>query len=79
MLSSCAFRPVPRVTTTLPSLLLGGDPGSEGDRLLDLWKRAMSIPHVRGLTAGRSLLYPRDGDVERWVDAAVEIVHGGSS
>lgn len=62
--------------TTLPSLLLGGDPGSEGDRLLDLWRRAMAIPHVRGLTAGRSLLYPRDGDVERWVDAAVEIVHG---
>jgi len=62
--------------TTLPSLLLGGDPGSEGNRLLDLWRRAMAIPHVRGLTAGRSLLYPRDGNVERWVDAAVEIVHG---
>jgi DhnA family fructose-bisphosphate aldolase class Ia len=62
--------------TTLPSLLLGGDPGSEGDELLDLWRRAMRVPHVRGLTAGRSLLYPQDGDVERWVDAAVEIVHG---
>lgn len=61
--------------TTLPSLLLGGDPGSQED-LFDLWRRAMQIPHVRGLTAGRSLLYPRDGDVERWVDAAVEIVHG---
>lgn len=65
--------------TTLPSLLLGGDPRSAGDRLFDLWKRAMSIPHVRGLTAGRSLLYPRDGHVERWVDAAVEIVHEGPS
>ena len=62
--------------TTLPSLLLGGDPGSKGERLLDLWRRAMAIPHVRGLTAGRSLLYPADGDVERWVDAAVSIVHG---
>lgn len=62
--------------TTLPSLLLGGDPGSKGDRLLGLWRRAMAIPHVRGLTAGRSLLYPADGDVERWVDAAVSIVHG---
>lgn len=62
--------------TTMPSLLLGGDPGSQGDELLDLWRRAMRVPHVRGLTAGRSLLYPRDGDVERWVDAAVEIVHG---
>jgi hypothetical protein len=64
--------------TTLPSLLLGGDPGSKGEELLDLWRRAMEIPHVRGLTAGRSLLYPADGDVERWVDAAVEIVHGES-
>lgn len=62
--------------TTLPSLLLGGDPGAGGERLLDQWRRAMAIPHVRGLTAGRSLLYPRDGEVERWVDAAVEIVHG---
>jgi len=62
--------------TTLPSLLLGGDPGSKGERLLGLWRRAMAIPHVRGLTAGRSLLYPADGDVERWVDAAVSIVHG---
>ncbi|MDH4309929.1 MAG: hypothetical protein OEX04_20845, partial [Acidimicrobiia bacterium] len=26
--------------TTLPSLLLGGDPGSKGERLLDLWRRA---------------------------------------
>ncbi len=65
--------------TTLPSLLLGGDPGAGGAQLLDLWRRAMSIPHVRGLTAGRSLLYPADGNVERWVDSAVEIVHGGGS
>lgn len=31
---------------------------------------------MRGLTAGRSLLYPGDGDVERWVDVAATIVHG---
>lgn len=65
--------------TTLPSLLLGGDPGAKGEQLLELWRRAMHLPHVRGLTAGRSLLFPADGDVERWVDSAVEIVHGGAS
>ncbi len=65
--------------TTMPSLLLGGDPGTDSGRLFDLWRRAMSIPNVRGLTAGRSLLYPADGEVEHWVDAAVSIVHGGET
>ncbi len=63
--------------TTLPSLLLGGDPGSQGDRLLTRWRRAMEIPNVRGLTAGRSLLYPAGDQVERWVDEAAAIVHRG--
>lgn len=63
--------------TTLPSMLLGGDPGAKGEQLLELWRRAMRLPHVRGLTAGRSLLFPADGNVERWVDSAAEIVHGG--
>lgn len=62
--------------TTLPSLLLGGDPGSDAPELLERWRRAMAIPNVRGLTAGRSLLYPHDGDIEHWVDRAVAIVHG---
>jgi DhnA family fructose-bisphosphate aldolase class Ia len=62
--------------TTLPAVLLGGDPGDRGQELLASWKEAMSIPNVRGLVAGRSLLFPADGAVERWVDAAVEIVHG---
>ncbi|HUO45903.1 MAG TPA: deoxyribose-phosphate aldolase [Acidimicrobiia bacterium] len=62
--------------TTLPSLLLGGDPGDRASELLESWRSAMTIPHVRGLVAGRSLLFPADGQVERWVDAAVEIVHG---
>ena len=62
--------------TTLPSLLLGGDPGDRAGELLASWRRAMAIAHVRGLVAGRSLLFPADGEVERWVDAAVEIVHG---
>lgn len=61
-------------STTLPSLLLGGDPGSDRDRLFAQWRAAMEIPHVRGLVAGRSLLYPQDGNVERAVDEAAEIV-----
>ncbi len=64
--------------TTLPAVLLGGDPGKDAEALMAAWKRAMAIPNVRGLVAGRSLLFPADGNVERATDQAVEIVHGGS-
>lgn len=60
--------------TTLPTLLLGGDPGEDGERTFAGWERAMAIPQVRGLVAGRALLYPPDGDVGRAVDAAAAIV-----
>lgn len=65
--------------TTLPALLLGGDPGPDPSAMIASWKRAMSCANVRGLVAGRSLLYPGDGDVERATDQAVAIVHGGDS
>jgi len=60
--------------TTLPTLLLGGDPGDDPAETFANWKRAMTIPQVRGLVAGRTLLYPKDGDVARAVDAAAAIV-----
>ena len=62
--------------TTLPALLLGGDPGDRATELMERWRRAMEIPNVRGLVAGRSLLFPADGEIERRVDDAVAIVHG---
>ncbi len=49
--------------TSLPCLLLGGDPGERSEELLAGWEAAMALPQVRGLVAGRSLLYPPDGDV----------------
>lgn len=61
--------------TTLPTLLLGGDPGDNPQPLFAQWKAALEIPNVRGLVAGRSLLYPHDGNVERAVDAAAEMVN----
>ena len=60
--------------TSLPTLLLGGDPGEDGEQPYASWQRAMVIPQVRGLVAGRTLLYPPDGNVARAVDAAAEIV-----
>jgi hypothetical protein len=62
--------------TTLPTLLLGGDPGDRPAEVFEGWKRALRIPQVRGLVAGRALLYPPDGDVAGAVRAAARLVHG---
>jgi hypothetical protein len=62
--------------TTLPTLLLGGDPGDRQVEVFEEWKRALRIPQVRGLVAGRALLYPPDGDVAAAVTAAARMVHG---
>ena len=59
--------------TTLPTVLLGGDPGPEA-ALVDRWASAMSAPQVRGLVVGRTLLYPPDGDVAAAVDAAAGVL-----
>ena len=60
--------------TTLPVVLLGGDPGTDRDATYAKWARSMELPQVRGLVAGRTLLYPPDGDVRAAVDAAAQIV-----
>lgn len=65
--------------TTMPILLLGGDPGDQLPQVVDGWKRAMREPNVRGLIPGRALLYPHDGDVEAIVATAARIVHGPDS
>lgn len=62
--------------TTLPVLLLGGDPGTAPERTHALWAEALAVPGVRGLVVGRALLYPPDGRVEAAVDSAAELVHG---
>jgi hypothetical protein len=62
--------------TTLPTLLLGGDPTTAPEETYAAWQRALAQPGVRGLTVGRSLLYPADGDVEAAVDTAVALVAG---
>jgi DhnA family fructose-bisphosphate aldolase class Ia len=61
--------------TTLPTLLLGGDSGLRPDETFAAWDRALALPGVRGLTVGRTLLYPPDGDVVSAVDTAAGLVH----
>ena len=69
---------LPRVmdSTTLPTLLLGGDPQGDPQDTYAAWGRALDLPAVRGLVVGRALLYPPDGDVAAAVDVAAELVHG---
>ena len=65
--------------TTLPTLLLGGDPQGAPAETYASWGRALDLPSVRGLVVGRALLYPREGDVAAAVDVAADLVHGGVS
>ena len=63
-------------TSTLPALLLGGEVSADQDAAFDRWRKALQMPSVRGLVAGRMLLFPPDDDVAGAVDAAVSLMRG---
>ncbi|NNC91300.1 MAG: hypothetical protein HKN80_02285, partial [Acidimicrobiia bacterium] len=58
--------------TSMPVLVVGGDPGADSAQAIDRWRAALDLPQVRGIVAGRSLLFPSDGDFERAVSAVAE-------
>lgn len=60
--------------TSLPVVLLGGDPGAQVEEVYRLWERALAVPQAVGLVAGRSLLYPEHGDVARAVREAAAVI-----
>ncbi|KQQ03328.1 MULTISPECIES: Cgl0159 family (beta/alpha)8-fold protein [unclassified Rathayibacter] len=62
--------------TTMPTLLLGGDPQGSPEAVYAKWRDALALPGVRGLVVGRTLIYPADGDVASAVDTAAALVHG---
>ncbi len=64
--------------TSMPVLMLGGDPGKDTARTFARWENAMKEPNVRGLVAGRALLYPHAGTVEAAVRQASDLVHGAT-
>ncbi len=72
---------LPRVmeATTLPTLLLGGDPTAAPEETYASWGKALTLPSVRGLVVGRALLFPPDGVVAGAVDQAAGLVHGGAA
>ncbi|HMT31877.1 MAG TPA: deoxyribose-phosphate aldolase [Dermatophilaceae bacterium] len=63
--------------TTLPTLLLGGDPTGDPVDTYRAWADALAHPSAAGLVVGRSLLYPRGDEVSSAVDTAAALVHGG--
>ncbi|MFL6117431.1 MAG: aldolase [Catenulispora sp.] len=65
--------------TTLPVMLLGGDPGGEPEETFAAWEKALALEGVYGLVVGRTLLYPPDGDVAAAVDTATALVKAGQS
>jgi hypothetical protein len=60
--------------STLPILLLGGEVSADQDTALASWRKALALPGVMGLVAGRTMLYPPGDDVAAAVDAAVEVM-----
>jgi hypothetical protein len=60
--------------STLPALLLGGEVADDPEVTFAGWQKALRLPNVMGLVAGRSLLYPADGDVAAAVDTAVSLL-----
>jgi DhnA family fructose-bisphosphate aldolase class Ia len=65
--------------TTLPILMLGGEPSENPDDIFALWKESMSEPNVRGVVAGRTVLYPNDADPEGAVLRAAAAVRPDDS
>ena len=60
--------------STLPALLLGGDVPVAQQNTFNGWREALALPSVRGIVAGRSLLYPADGDVSGAVDSVISLL-----
>jgi hypothetical protein len=61
-------------SSSLPAVILGGEVSDDPDRAYGNWSQALSLPTVKGLVIGRSLLYPPDGDVETAVDTVVGLL-----
>ena len=60
---------------TMPVLLLGGDPSGPARETFARWESALKLPGVQGLTVGRTLLYPKSGDVGAAVAAAASLLN----
>jgi hypothetical protein len=60
--------------STMPTLILGGEVAEDPGAKEAAWAHALTLPGVKGLMVGRSLLFPPDGDVGRAVDRAAALL-----
>lgn len=61
--------------TTLPVVVLGGDQGGErSHEVTSHFERVLRLPGVRGVAAGRRILYPDDNDVTGAVKEVVRLL-----
>lgn len=61
-------------TPARPVLLLGGEVPDDQEAVFAGWRKALRLPNVKGIVAGRSLLYPADDDVAGAVDTALSLL-----
>lgn len=64
--------------STMPILLLGGNSPDDPAAARRLWSQALAPDNVRGVVFGRSVLYPRSGDVAETVDSVVHLLRGNN-
>ncbi len=60
--------------SSLPAVILGGEVSADPAATYETWRSALSLPTVKGLVIGRSLLYPPDDDVASAVDTVVGLL-----
>jgi hypothetical protein len=53
----------------------GGDPNRNPDLTLRRWEEGLRLPQVRGLVAGRNILYPTGRQMGEILTIAGELVH----
>ncbi|MCH7230079.1 aldolase [Glycomyces sp. L485] len=59
--------------STLPTVVLGGEV-TDIEAQRESWAESLALPNVVGLTVGRSLLYPADGDVADAIESVVNLL-----
>lgn len=64
--------------TSMPVLMLGGEPSGDVDELFGRWEQGIQVPNVRGLVAGRNLLYPTDGNSQAAVSRAAKLIRSNT-